>query len=449
MANYTSCTGSSYHDPSLKVLYGIAEDVGHYVPWERSSLRGENRMWRDKIDRFKNCLRYMLQRPALHLDDNRSMCYRTWDGWTCWKDTPPGQTAYASCPRFVAGFSALRKAEKVCTLNGTWFRHPVSGNVWSNYTACVDEGDLQFRNFVNLLYVIGYTLSSAALLFSLFIFCYFRSLRCRRITVHKNLFLSFIINNLCWIVWYNHVISNPDVIERNPIWCRALHVVTQYFLLCNYLWMFCEGFYLHTLLVVAFIAEEKILTSLLLIGWGFPILPTVAYAVVRGLDTEASDMCWVEHDVWYTYILSVTVGLSIMFSFAFLVNIVRVLVTKLRVLNSPDNQRSRKAVRATIILLPLLGLHYVLTPFRPQCGGGILLVYEVISAIFTSLQGLCVAILFCFIHDEVVAALRQTYSKRLRFRTTYRTFYADTSVTVSSSTTTEDQVAHKVSRVLG
>ncbi|KAH6940343.1 hypothetical protein HPB50_026948 [Hyalomma asiaticum] len=226
--NYSACTSSPYQETELTLLRAIAHDIGEYVPWEQISARGENWMWQEKIGHFKHCLEHVLLKPPVE----------------------NGQ------------------AHKLCTSNGTWFRHPVTGLVWSNYTACVDTHDLQFRNLVNSLYVTGYSISLVALVLSMLIFCYFRSLRCRRITIHKNLFTSFIINNLCWILWYIHIIAQPHVIAENPNWCQALHVVTQYFLLCNYLWMFCEGLYLHTLLVLAFIAEEKILKWFLLIGWG-------------------------------------------------------------------------------------------------------------------------------------------------------------------------------------
>ncbi|XP_077554447.1 calcitonin gene-related peptide type 1 receptor-like [Haemaphysalis longicornis] len=429
-ANYSACTTSPPQDPELNLLRSIAQQISEYTPWEQSSVLGENWMWREKIDHFKDCLDRVLLRPLPELGGNESMCPRTWDGWNCWDDTPSGHTVYAPCPQFVAGFLSSRQAHKVCTSNGTWFRHPITGHIWSNYTACVDTQDLEFRNLVNALYVTGYSVSLVALLVSLFIFSYFRSLRCRRITIHKNLFTSFIINNLCWILWYIHVIAQPLVIEENPTWCQVLHVVTQYFLLCNYLWMFCEGLYLHTLLVLAFIAENKILKWFLLVGWGFPLLPSIGYAILRGIDLEASRMCWVEHEVWYTYVLSVPVCFSILLSFAFLVNIVRVLVTKLRAENSPDNESTRKAVRATVILLPLLGLHYVVTPFRPD-KGSMFLAYEIVSALVTSLQGLCVALLFCFFNGEVLGVLRKSLSKTSCFKKEgRRVSYANNSISV-------------------
>ncbi|KAK8744440.1 hypothetical protein OTU49_000802, partial [Cherax quadricarinatus] len=31
-------------------------------------------------------------------------CPRTFDGWSCWNDTPAGTRAYVQCPDFVIGF---------------------------------------------------------------------------------------------------------------------------------------------------------------------------------------------------------------------------------------------------------------------------------------------------------------------------------------------------------
>lgn len=151
--------------------------------------------------------------------------------------------------------------------------------------------------------------------------------------------------------------------------------------------MFCEGLYLHTLLVVAFVAEESILKWFYVIGWMFPIPIITIYAGFRGSSAEEGDtsLCWI-HESPYSWILNGPVCVSILLNFFFLINIVRVLVTKLRAFNSPDAHQTRKAVRATLILIPLLGLQYILTPFRPPPGSPAEAIYEVLAAAFTSLQ---------------------------------------------------------------
>jgi len=66
-----------------------------------------------------------------------------------------------------------------------------------------------------------------------------------------------------------------------------------------------------------------------------------------------------------------------------------------------SSSRTGKAVRATLILIPLLGLQYIVTPFRPEPGTSWEPVYQVTSAVVASGQGLCVALLFCFCNGEV------------------------------------------------
>lgn len=50
----------------------------------------------------------------------------------------------------------------------------------------------------------------------------------------------------------------------------------------------------------------------------------------------------------------------------FLLNIVRVLITKLRVTHQAESSLYMRAVRATLILIPLLGIQFVLLAYKPQ-----------------------------------------------------------------------------------
>ena len=63
---------------------------------------------------------------------------------------------------------------------------------------------------------------------------------------------------------------------------------------------------------------------------------------------------------------------------------------------------NRKAVKATVILLPLFGLHWLLTLYRPSSGNCILLsIYKYLNITLDGLQGLMVAIAFCYRNAEV------------------------------------------------
>ena len=71
----------------------------------------------------------------------------------------------------------------------------------------------------------------------------------------------------------------------------------------------------------------------------------------------------------------------------------------------------RKAVHATVVLLPLFGLHWLLTLYRPQDGSNCVwqTFYKYLNLFLDGLQGLMVSIAFCYRNGEVsVSALNVT-----------------------------------------
>lgn len=57
---------------------------------------------------------------------------------------------------------------------------------------------------------------------------------------------------------------------------------------------------------------------------------------------------------------------SLQVNFFFLLNIVRVLVTKMRQTHEAETYLYLKAVKATMVLVPLLGIQFVVFPWRPS-----------------------------------------------------------------------------------
>ena len=73
--------------------------------------------------------------------------------------------------------------------------------------------------------------------------------------------------------------------------------------------------------------------------------------------------------------------LSFQVNLFFLLNIVRVLITKLKVTHKAEFSLYMKAVRATLILIPLLGIHFVLLPYKGPSE-----VYQYVMNIFIHTQ---------------------------------------------------------------
>ncbi|XP_050993509.1 calcitonin gene-related peptide type 1 receptor [Labeo rohita] len=335
-------------------------------------------------------------------------CNRTWDGWLCWDDTPAGMYTSQNCPNYFPDFDSTEKVTKYCDETGNWFRHPETNRTWSNYTLCIahTKDKLKMAFILYYMAIVGHALSIVSLLISLAIFFYFRSLSCQRITLHKNLFCSYVLNSAFTIVNLITVVNNPKVVQRNPIGCKVLHFFHMYMLGCNYFWMLCEGIYLHTLIVVAVFAEEQHLHWYYLLGWGFPLVPASIHAVAR--KKYFDDNCWMSVETHLLYVVHGPIMAALLVNLFFLLNIVRVLVTKLRDTHRAESNMYMKAVRATLILVPLLGIQFVIIPWRPEnrLAGEI---YDYIMHILMHYQGLLVATIFCFFNGEVQGALKRQW----------------------------------------
>ncbi|XP_041859190.1 calcitonin gene-related peptide type 1 receptor-like isoform X1 [Melanotaenia boesemani] len=337
-----------------------------------------------------------------------SYCNRTWDGWMCWGDSAPG-TAMQMCPTYFHDFDPGEKVTKVCNPDGQWFHHPESNRVWSNYTQCQvhTKDKLKFAISLYYLAVVGHGLSIVSLIISLIIFSYLNSLSCQRISLHKNMFLSFILNSIITIMWLSVTVANNETISAsNPVSCKILAVLTQYTSTSNYFWMLCEGIYLHTLIIVAVFVGEQQLFWYYILGWGFPIVPAITYAVARGL--FYNDMCWISSNTNLLYITQGPIQAALLVNLFFLLNIVRVLITKLKKTHCAESTAYMKAVRATLILIPLLGVPFILWPWRPEERIS-QAIYDFFMNIFSNFQGLLVAIIFCFCNAEAQTALQRKW----------------------------------------
>ncbi|XP_060841547.1 calcitonin gene-related peptide type 1 receptor isoform X1 [Rhopalosiphum padi] len=380
---------------------------------------------------FQNHLRSECElklNETVHTHPSSHFCRGTFDGWLCWADTEAGVTVHQPCPEFISGFDPTRTAYKICNKNATWFKHPISGAVWSNYTTCINHEDYNWTQQINNIYQTGYLVSFIALLLSIAILTYFKSLRCARNTLHTHMFTSFAINNLLWLLWYRLVVEHPSVVLHNGWWCQILHVVLHYFLLTNYAWMLAEGFYLHTLLVFAFTSEDTLVRWSWTLAWSTPLVVISLYTLLR-ISNDHTSECWINESP-FSEVLVVPVCMSMALNLVFLCNIVRVLWVKLQagpshLSNSTPSRTLLQAFRATLLLLPLLGLHYLLTPFRPPKQHPWEPFYEVVSATTSSFQGLCVATLFCFLNGEVVAQIKRRW-QFMFFRTRANSYTATT-----------------------
>ncbi|CAH1239054.1 PTH2R [Branchiostoma lanceolatum] len=372
--------------------------------------------------------------------DSGLHCNATFDGLTCWPYAKAGVGVVAvPCPKYIPSFNHDEMAIRVCEESGLWKLNIRSNKTFVNYSACLNDADDDEINLEDAvtMYTVGYSLSLASLTIALIILIYFKRLHCTRNYVHMHLFVSFMLRATFVLVRDKALYSEGGT--RSTPGCKVVQTIFMYFMATNYFWILVEGLYLHNLIFFSVFTERKVLKWFVAIGWGFPVLFVIPWAVVRA--KLADERCWDDVDekgyIWiYKSFIVATIGIN----FLLFVNIIRVLVKKLRhpasvgsqrrsrwccscprganggSSNRSDGRRSSvqmqmpiKLAKSTLVLIPLFGVHYIVFVGMPESERG--LAYTVrlyFDLFFNSFQGFFVSVLYCFLNGEV----RQEFKKR-------------------------------------
>ncbi|XP_054113685.2 secretin receptor isoform X1 [Callithrix jacchus] len=330
-------------------------------------------------------------------------CEGMWDNMSCWPSSVLGRTVEVGCPRFL---------QMLTNRNGSLFRN-CTHDGWSetfprrdlacgiNVSDSSNEKRHSYLLKLKVMYTVGYSSSLVMLLVALGILCAFRRLHCTRNYIHMHLFVSFILRALSNFIKDAVLFSSDDVTycSAHRAGCKLVMVLFQYCIMANYSWLLVEGLYLHTLLIISFFSERKYLLGFVALGWGSPAIFVALWAITRHFLEDVG--CWdinANTSIWW--IIRGPVILSILINFILFINILRILMRKLRTQETRGNEVShyKRLARSTLLLIPLFGIHYIVFAFSPEDAMEIQLFFELALGSF---QGLVVAVLYCFLNGEV------------------------------------------------
>ncbi|TMS36370.1 hypothetical protein L596_003549 [Steinernema carpocapsae] len=172
--------------------------------------------------------------------------------------------------------------------------------------------------------------------------------------------------------------------------------------------MVIEGGYLYSRFTVyAMRSCEPPFWMFLLGGWGAPFCIVMVWTIIHQYQTKfvANSFCWLPYakgiDMW---ILAGTMGAAILVNCLFLLGIVAILVQKFRSENTAESKKIWRTIKATLLLVPLLGVSNIPLFYEPDHPSG---AYMLISAILQHSQGIFVAVLYCFLNSEIQNAVRR------------------------------------------
>ncbi|XP_034142591.1 parathyroid hormone 2 receptor a [Esox lucius] len=367
------------------------------------------------------------------------LCPPGWDGLVCWPQGFPGAVTKVPCPSYIYDFNHRGHAYRKCNFNGSWVFVESLNRTWPNYSECLGPGFMKpnnerskqdFFERLYIMYTVGYAVSFSSLLVAICIIGYFRRLHCTRNYIHIHLFISFMLRAVSIFVKDRVVHASAGLQEFDAvlmdnfktmlpldnsqyIGCKVTVLLFIYFLATNYYWILVEGLYLHSLIFMAFLSDSKYLWGFILIGWGVPGLFVAAWAVVRA--TLADGRCWELSAGNIKWIYQVPILTAIGLNFILFVNIVRVLVTKIRETNAgryDTRKQYRKLAKSTLVLVLVFGVHYIVFVGMPHTFQG--LSWEVrmyFELFFNSFQGFFVSIIYCYCNGEVQAEIKKTWTR--------------------------------------
>ncbi|KAJ8316849.1 hypothetical protein KUTeg_004753, partial [Tegillarca granosa] len=308
-------------------------------------------------------------------------CNISFDGVMCWPFTPAGKTAVLSCPNYINKFNILAYARRDCLPTGEWFIEEITNTSWTDYTSCHAPTEpsllLEHMPKIRILYNVGYAISLTSLLTAVILMLKLKKLHCERNTIHINLFVSFILRAIICFVKDAVAVPPGDVVyvdssvvhrPQGSNWgCKLVYTLFQYSLTANYMWIFVESLYLHTLIFFAMFLHKKIIKVYIIIGWCSPLLCVIPWLIVRKLLEDT--MCWNTHDQdkGYYWIIKGPIIATIIANLFFFINIIRVLFTKLTAVNTREPKTYRKLAKSTLVLIPLFGVYYIIFVGIPEC----------------------------------------------------------------------------------
>ncbi|XP_060051749.1 growth hormone-releasing hormone receptor [Erinaceus europaeus] len=329
-------------------------------------------------------------------------CPRTWDGLLCWPETGFGDWATLPCPALFSHFSsAPGVVKRDCTITGWSEPFPPYAVACPVPLELLAEEKSYFST-VKAVYTLGHSISTVALLLAIAILLAFRRLHCPRNYIHTQLFGTFILK--AGAVFLKDAIlfqgESLDHCSFSTVLCKVSVATSHFATMTNFSWLLVEAMYLTCLLASTSPSTWRTFWWLVLAGWGLPLLFTGSWVGCKLAFEDTA--CWdLDDSSPYWWIIKGPIVLSVGVNFGLFLNIVHILLRKLEPAQGSPHTRSQywRLSKSTLLLIPLFGAHYIIFNFLPDNTGlGVRLPLELGLGSF---QGFIVAVLYCFLNQEV------------------------------------------------
>uniref|UniRef100_A0A8C6SD37 Uncharacterized protein n=1 Tax=Neogobius melanostomus TaxID=47308 RepID=A0A8C6SD37_9GOBI len=256
---------------------------------------------------------------------------------------------------------------------------------------------------------IGCGASLCALVVTLMLFTVLDIPKSDRTSIHKNLFIALICAQVI-------LLCSGSAIH-NKVACTLVAALLHLFFMAAFSWMLVEGLLLWSKVVAVNLSEDRHMKYYYLIGWGLPaLIVTITLASASG-KYSADGYCWLSVQTGVIWGFAGPVIFIIMVNVLVLTRVVVITISTAKRRSillamgvSPAEQayeQIRAAVKAVLVLLPILGLTWlfgILVPFS--------IVMAYIFIILNSLQGLFIFLIYGVYNTEVRSTVNRIKERR-------------------------------------
>ncbi|XP_064455756.1 uncharacterized protein LOC135366778 isoform X2 [Ornithodoros turicata] len=248
-------------------------------------------------------------------------------------------------------------SEVVCTCNHL-----------TNFAVLMSNNGGQTTEELEWITNIGCGISIVCLALCIIVFTAFRQLRGIRNTIHRNLCISLLLAEVLMIAVMDQrrglmkIIG--DGISKNNTVCTVIACALHFLFLSAFCWMALEGCHIIVLLWKVFNSKRTYYERYYFVGYGIPLLiVSITFGVGHDSYTNKSDqdyLCWIpkEHNLRLSFIVPVLLVIALNIG-----TLCLVLWKMARLRQAADKSTAEKVrnwVRGTFILLPLLGVTWLL-----------------------------------------------------------------------------------------
>ncbi|XP_063787785.1 adhesion G protein-coupled receptor E5 isoform X2 [Pseudophryne corroboree] len=281
---------------------------------------------------------------------------------------------------------------------------------------------------LTLITKFGLSLSVLCLALSIITFCFCRSLRGTRNTIHTHLCISLFFGNCIFLLGITAV--------QSKVLCGIVAGLLHACYLSAFCWMALEGLELYLMLVKVFNTHLKT-RYLLAVGYGTPVVIVIISAAVNHQGYGTETYCWLSLERGFIWSFMGPVSVIILVTCGIFVLTVWKLAEKMASINPEQGKlkRIRTLTVTSVAQLCILGCSWIFGffMFSPSA---LVLVY--IFTILNTLQGVQIFLLHCLLHKKVRADYMQWFCAVAHFKSPVYSEFSNTNTQSKGKTTSKE-----------